>query len=133
MRRGEDNMRLQDHPGFFGLTSQGIIAIHADWPMYPEEHGSDLALLWLTAFPHGTRFERIDDIDRCNLFLADLKYSNRSDLFDERNLHVAIWHEDLLELARKGFVEGVSPITERRWEELKRAQLPSGPLYFRLR
>ena len=52
-------MRLEDHPGFFGITSQGVIAIHADWPMYPEEHGADLALLWLTALPQGTRFKRL--------------------------------------------------------------------------
>ena len=56
---------LSKHPGFLGFTSQGVILIHADWPMYPEEHGSDLALLWLTAFPRGTSFPRIDDIDRC--------------------------------------------------------------------
>ena len=83
-------MRLHDHPGFFGITSEGVIAIHADWPMYPEEHGADLALLWLTAFPQGTPFKRIDDIDRCNLFLADVKCSNRADPFDERNFHVAV-------------------------------------------
>lgn len=32
-------MRLEDHPGYFGMTSRGVIAIHADWPMYPFEHG----------------------------------------------------------------------------------------------
>jgi hypothetical protein len=125
-------MRLEDHPGCFGITSQGVIAIHADWPMYPEEHGADLALLWLTAFPQGTRFKRLDDIDRCNLFMADVKCSNQADPFDERNLHVAVWHEDLLDLRERGFVDGVSAVSERRWEELKRADLPPGPLYIKL-
>ena len=97
--------------------------------MYPEEHGADLALLWLTAFPRATTFRRIDDIDRCNLFLAEVKHSNRSDPFDGRNFHVAIWHEDLLELQRRGDIKGVSRANERRWEELKRAALPPGPLY----
>ena len=65
---------LTDHPGFLGLTSRGVIEIHhGDWPVYPEEHGSDLALLWLTAFPEGTAFKRVDDIDRSILFLADVK------------------------------------------------------------
>lgn len=100
--------------------------------MYPEEHGADLALLWLTAFPQGTRFKRIDDIDRCNLFMADVKCSNQADPFDERNLHVAVWHEDLLELRKRGFVDGLSPVSERRWEDLKRADLPPGPLYIKL-
>jgi hypothetical protein len=127
-----DGMRLEDHPGFFGITSQGVIAIHADWPMYPEEHGADLALLWLTALPQGTRFKRLDDIDRCNLFIADVKCTNRANAFDERNLHVAVWHEDLLELRKRGFVEGVSPVSERRWQELRRAEFPSGPLYVQL-
>jgi len=125
-------MRLQDYAGFFGITSQGVIAIHADWPMYPEEHGADLALVWLTAFPQGTRFRRIDDIDRCNLFMADVKCSNQADPFDERNLHVAVWHEDLLDLRKRGFVDGVSAVSERQWEELKRAELPAGPLYIKL-
>ena len=125
-------MRLEDHPGFFVITSQGVIAIHADWPMYPEEHGANLALLWLTAFPQGARFKRLDDIDRCNLFIADVKCTNRANAFDDRNLHVAVWHEDLLELRERGFVEGVSPVSERRWEELRRAEFPPGPLYFEL-
>jgi hypothetical protein len=124
-------MSLRNHPGYFGITSQGVILIHADWPMYPEEHGADLALLWLTAFPQSTTFKRIDDIDRCNLFLANVKCSNRSDPFDDRNFHVAIWHEDLLELQHRGCVKGVSRVSERRWEELKRSELPAGPLYFK--
>lgn len=122
-------MRLRDHPGFFGLTSQGVIAIHADWPIYPEEHGADLALLWLTIFPRSTKFKRIDDIDRCSLFLADVKCSNRADPFDERNFHLAIWHEDLLELQGHGHVNGVSRSAERRWEHLRRASLASGPIF----
>jgi len=110
-------MSLQDHRGFFGITSQGAIAIHADWPMYPEEHGADLALAWLTALPNGTAFERIDDIDRCSLLLANVKCSDQADPFDGRNFHVAVWHEDLLQLRTSGFVDGVSPVSERRWEE----------------
>ena len=50
------------HPGYLGLTSQGVIAIHADWPIYPEEHGSDLALIWLTSLPSNTKFKMIDEI-----------------------------------------------------------------------
>ena len=94
-------MRMQDHPGFFGMTSKGVIHIHADWPVYPEEHGANLVLFWLTAFPNGTAFKSIDDIDRCSLFLADVKYSNRANQSDERNFHVAVWHDDLLSLRKK--------------------------------
>lgn len=122
---------LEDHPGFLGLTSHGVIAIHADWPMYPEEHGADLALVWLTAFPPSTQFKPIDDIDQCILFLADVKCSNRADPFDERNLHVAIWHEDLAELSQRGFVSGVNVVTERQWEVNKRENLPSDELFYK--
>jgi len=114
---------LEDHPGYLGLTSQGVIAIHADWPIHPEEHGAELALLWLTAFPQDTLFKRIDDIDRCFLFLADVKSSIRSDLFDRRNFHVAIWHEDLLALADSEFVSGVSRVTERQRQDLWRSEV----------
>jgi hypothetical protein len=80
-------------------------------------------LLWLTAFPQETAFKRVDDIDRCILLLADVKCANRKDPIDERNFHVSIWHEDLLELREKGFVTGVAAVTERRWEELRRADI----------
>lgn len=114
-------MKVQDHPGFLGVTSRGYIAIHADWPIYPEEHGADLALLWLTAFPEGTSFCPIDDIDRCSLLLADTMNVNRVDPFDKKNLHIAIWHEDLLALHKSGLIDGITPVTERQWEELQRA------------
>ena len=83
---------LEDHPGYLGFTSKWIIAIHADWPAYPEEHGAQPTLFCLTMFPRGTRFLGIDDIDRCCLFLADLKSTKKDDVFDDRNFHVAVWH-----------------------------------------
>ena len=80
---------LKDFPGYLGFTSQGVIAIHADWPAYPEEHGWQLPLLWLSIFPARTKFVAVSDIDRCVLLLADLK-CNKSDKFDEKNFHLAV-------------------------------------------
>lgn len=101
---------FQDHPGYLGLTSQGVIAIHADWPVYPTEHGWEVALETLGNFSEGTLFEKLDDIDHCYLLLvSDLKKGK--DPYDEENFHVAIWRDDLLKLCRKGFVSGV--MTER--------------------
>lgn len=123
--------KIVNHPGFFGLTSQGVILIHADWPMYPEEHGEELALVWLSSFPTGTRFRKIDDIDRCLLFVADLK-NTKPDPFDDWNFHVAVWHEDLIELHRKGLIEGVVAVSDREREELFRQELlENGPLMLR--
>lgn len=123
-------MELSEHPGYFGFTSQGVIAIHADWPMYPEEHGHELALLWLTAMPPDTKLRAIDDIDRCTLLVADVKCS-RPDDFDAKNFHVALWHSDLLELQQRGLISGVSPVSERDFERHKRARLPDEPLFIK--
>jgi hypothetical protein len=54
-----------------GLTSRGVIAIHADWPMYPWEHGWLMALVNLCCFPTGTTFTEISDIDLVLLLNAE--------------------------------------------------------------
>ena len=118
-------MTLRNYPGFLGYTSQGVIAIRADWPMYPEEFGAELALLWFTIFPEGTEFKKIDDIDRCKLFIADMKGSDWSNPFAEKNFHVAIWDEDLLELKRRGLINGL--MSEREFFEQCLSTLPTQP------
>lgn len=123
-------MTLQDHPGYLGFTSQGVIAIHADWPIYPEENGADIALLWLTVFKPNTVFKCIDDIDCCCLFIADVNSDNLAQPFDIKNFHLAVWHEDILYLNENGFITGVSAITERRWYEIKYSEQPE-TLYYR--
>jgi hypothetical protein len=113
---------LFEHPGYLGFTSQGVIAIHAKWPVYPDEHGAGTALASLGKFPPGTRFEPIDDIDRCLLFFVH-GYGEYDDLFDERAFHVAVWQEDLNALHEEHLVEGVTPLTHRMWEERNRQAL----------
>jgi hypothetical protein len=102
---------LQRRPGYLGFTSRGVIAIHADWPVYPVEHGPAVAIVSMCAFPEHSDLLFADDIDGCILF-AVAPLVSQSDLFDERNFHVAVWHEDLLELSRQGWVHGISAITE---------------------
>ena len=115
-------MSLEKFPGFLGLTSRGVVAIHADWPAYPLEHGWQIAVITLGSFPSGTQFKRVDDIDKCALLLAQ-GYGDYEDLYDERAFHVAIWHEDLLEGQRLGLVRGVEPLTRRQYEERHREDL----------
>jgi hypothetical protein len=103
---------LHEHPGYLGYTSQGVVAIHGDWPMYPAEHDWLTALASLGSFPAGTTFSRLDDIDRCVLLLAD-NLSEDRDPFSQRNFHVALWHADFLELANRGYVQGPIAVTER--------------------
>ena len=101
---------FQNHPGYLGFTSQGVIAIHADWPVYPTEHGWEVALETLGNFPEGTLFKKLDDIDHCYLLLVG-DPEKEKDPYDEKHFHVAIWRDDLLELCRKGLTSGL--MTER--------------------
>jgi hypothetical protein len=112
-------------PGFLGLTSKGIIGIHADWPMYPEEHGWELALLSLGYHPPKTIFHQLDDIDRCILLIAG-DVPEGKDPYDENFFHVAIWHEDILQLSFLGFVTGVLGMTEYEWDLHRFNQIPPG-------
>jgi hypothetical protein len=63
-------------------------------------------------FPAGTAFKPLDDIDRCVLLLAQGLSTNK-DPFSAKNFHVALWHNDALELARRGLVRGPVGVTER--------------------
>jgi len=117
-------------PGYLGFTSRGVLAIHADWPIYPAEHGWEIALLAFGNFPKGTTFKQIDDIDRCLLFFANSPhYTNITDFTNKKYFHIAVWHEDLIELSEKGYVTGVKRLTEYEWECRKYEQLPKGAFY----
>ncbi len=113
---------MSDFPGFLGFTSRGVIALHADWPAYPAEHGWGVALRSLGSFPSGTRFVRVDDIDQCVLFVVDGSNQGR-DQFDPDGFHVAVWHDDLIDLAEQGLISGVEVVDERQWESDRRDRL----------
>jgi hypothetical protein len=105
-------MSLDDHPGYFGLTSAGVVLIHADWPTYPVEHGWLTALQSLGMFPARTTFAPIDDIDRCLLLMAE-GAGKAEDPFGAANYHVALWHADLIDLTARQFVQGPVAVTAR--------------------
>jgi hypothetical protein len=115
-------MGLEEHPGYFGMTSRGVMAIHADWPAYPLEHGWETAVVTLGSFPRRTSFEVVDDIDQCVLLLAP-QFGRYDDPYDERSYHCAAWHKDLIEAHERGLVDGVQPLTRRQHEERRRDQL----------
>jgi hypothetical protein len=62
-------------------------------------------------FPKDTQFFRIDEVDQCDLFLTDFS-KNTTDPFDYQNFHVAIWHEDLIELHEQGLIVGMRLLTD---------------------
>jgi len=95
---------IDKFPGLLGYG--GIIAIHADWPMYPSGIGWQIALRTLGNFPKGTKFYEIDDIDRCKLLVNQDPKTLKAP-FDSKHYHIAIWHEDLIKLKAKGLLDGV--------------------------
>lgn len=73
----------------------------------------------------------MDDIDRCVLFMAELK-CNKPNKYDEKNFHLAVWHEDLLELQAKSYVRGVQAGSHRKWEKESRKKLfAHGKLFYK--
>jgi hypothetical protein len=102
------------------MTSKGVIAIHADWPLYQLDHGVMTALESFGSYPAGTRFRLLDDIDRCALFVRE-PAADGADAFDpQKSWHAVAWHEDLLEAADAGYLLGVERLTEREFEERRR-------------
>jgi hypothetical protein len=107
-----------EHPGNLGAARGSLLTIHhADWPAYPQGDDFYTPLLQLTAFPPGTEFLVVDDIDQSFLVVADVKGKKLDDPHDQKHFHVAIWYEDLRELHQRGLIEGVELVSEQRWQE----------------
>lgn len=104
---------LDKFPGLLGYG--GIIAIHADWPIYPTGIGWEIALRSLGNFPEGTQFYEIDDIDRCKLLIIEEPVDN-VDYYNYKYYHVAIWHSDLLNLKKHGLIEGIVEMSDEEFE-----------------
>ncbi|MEO9871178.1 hypothetical protein [Ekhidna sp.] len=108
-------------PGLLHYTENnlpGMMAIHADWPIYPPGMGWKLALTTMANFPNGTSFYQIDDIDKCILFV-DSDPGNLTDVYDYKNYHLAMWHEDLIELQEMSLIEGVRAISDFEFSMIK--------------
>lgn len=112
---------LPDHPGYLGLSSRGVMAIHADWPAYPIEHGWAVALEALGQFSSGSVLIQVDEIDKCFLFVLRNDGVLESP-FDPRHLHVAVWREDLHELHARGFVSGTYLVSLQEWIDERRTK-----------
>jgi len=124
-------MDILEHPGNLGPTRGRIwTGHHGDWPAYPQGDDFRLALLQLTVFPQGTEFIVADDIDQALLLAADVPGGKTDDPFDSRNFHIAVWHEDLRELDKRGLIDGVEAVSERQWQQEQwkklRALVPDG-------
>lgn len=116
-------MNPNKETGILGYLYRGsyVVAIHANWPAYPPPD-KGLALYDLGQFPEETGFLRIDEIDQCTLFRAT-SGEIHNDPYDDRDFHVAIWNEDLLELADAGLISGVKTVTEIEKLRAQRAEM----------
>ncbi len=115
---------LDRFPGTL-CSDNGVIAIHADWPNYPIGNSWKAALYTLGIFPDGTTFFEIDDIDKCKLLL-NRNPSEINDPYDFKYYQIAVWHEDLIELKRKGLINGIIEKSENeyllfKFEEFKKS------------
>ena len=121
-------MPLLDPQKFPGLLSgeRGKLAIHADWPAYPCGQSWHEALYRLTAFPAGTGFDLLGDLDGAALFVADVPCNKKlDDPFHKDHFHIGIWHEDLIELVRSGLIDGAKPVTLEEWKRAEQKALKS--------
>jgi hypothetical protein len=112
------SMDIFEHPGNLGSVRGTILTVHhADWPAYPQGDDFRVPLLHLTAFPPGTKFIVADDIDQSLLLIADVQRSKPDAPYNAKNFHIAVWHEDLRELDKRGFINGIEAVSERQWQE----------------
>jgi hypothetical protein len=129
-------MDIFEHPGNLGSARGTLLTIHhGDWPAYPQGDNFYTPLIQLTAFPPGTEFVVVDDMDQSFLLVADVEGKELKDCYDERHFHIAVWHEDLREMHEREMVDGVEPVSHRRWYEefwrRTREGLPEGAtLYY---
>lgn len=107
---------LEKEPGYLGYG--GIIAIHANWPNYPSGIGWKIALKALGNFPRNTKFYEIDDIDRCKLLINQNPF-NLKNPTNDKYYHTSIWHSDLVELHKKGFIKGIVEKSDYEFELIK--------------
>ena len=121
-------MDIFDHPGNLGSARGTLFTVHhADWPAYPQGDDFRAALLQLTAFPGHTEFVAVDHIDQSALFIACVRGAKLDKPFAARNFHIAIWYEDLIELDRRGFVDGIKCSPRARIAQYWRRLLSEAP------
>ena len=109
-------MNIFEHPGNLGPARGKILTnLHANWPAYPQGDDFFASLLQMTALPARTKFIVIDDIDLCLLLMADVSCAKPDKPFEHQNFHVAVWHDDLVEMNSRSLVDGIQPTTHRDW------------------
>lgn len=96
---------------------QGINHISDDVPMFPTGEGWENALFNLATYPKGTKLFEIETIGTIVTFLTNKKNDSfESDIWNEKNLHTAIYVDALIELFDLGYICGIEPITQFKYD-----------------
>ena len=89
--------------------------ITADWEAYPIGYGWQSALENLSWFSTDTIFYRIDDISEALLFVTKNPVKIEEEKYNpwsQKYYHISIWHRDIVELHKRGYIKGIKPVTE---------------------
>ncbi|MDX9925510.1 MAG: hypothetical protein RBS48_12170, partial [Ignavibacteriaceae bacterium] len=80
--------------------------------------GVDIALRSIANYPFDTKLYEIETIGTIMTFLSNFKQEkgDKTDIWDKKILHTAIFVEDLIELQKNGLIDGIIPISEFKYE-----------------
>lgn len=96
----------------------GINNINDTVPIFPLGEGIDCALRSIANYPLDTKLYEIETIGTIMAFFSNFKSEdgNKKDIWDKKILHTAIFVDDLIELQKKGLIDGITPISEYKYK-----------------
>jgi hypothetical protein len=100
----------------------GIWGISDECSIFPIGKGWEIALRTIASYPSGTKLYELEEVIGLKMLINKPRNRIQGNPYDEKFLHCAIWCEDILALAERGFIKGAVPATEFEWE-LRRFQI----------
>jgi hypothetical protein len=96
---------------------QGVYNISDDAPIFPTGQGWENSLFNLLTYPKGKELFEIETIGNILTILSNTRIDNsQSNIWNDCNMYVAIYVDDLIELFNLEYVSGIKPITEFRYD-----------------
>lgn len=96
---------------------QGVYNISDNVPIFPTGEGWEISLFSLANYPKKTKLYEIETVGVIVTFLTNKKIESfQVDIWNEKNLHTAIYVNDLIELSKLEYIYGLNPITEFKYD-----------------